>query len=217
MISTVLFDLDGTLLDSAKDLHTCLEKVLKDHHRPSLNVSTIQAQLNIGSIGFLKLAFGDDISAEKLQTLREEFLNHYDKLILNGQSHFFRGTLELIQQLEEKNYRWGIVTNKYERFTLPTLKNLGLFERAAVIVCADHVNQIKPAAEPILKACKIIKTPVTECCYVGDSLSDMLAAKAAGMQGLLALWGYWPQLKYSTQDWPYTKILHQPADLLDWL
>jgi phosphoglycolate phosphatase len=217
MISHILFDLDGTLLDSAKDLHACLCKVLAAHHQPNISLETVQLHLNVGAVGFLKLAFGEGISPEKLEALREEFLQYYEDLIFEGQTHFFPGTIEVLNQLEKNNLRWGVVTNKRERFTRPILKNLGLLDKASVIICADHVKQAKPSPEPLYLACETLKTNMKDCCYVGDSLADMLAAKAAPMPGLLALWGYWRYLQYSIQNWPNASILHQPDDLLAWL
>ncbi len=212
-ISTILFDLDGTLLDSAKDLHQCLEKILIVHHRPPIGLDKIQHHLNAGAVGFLEMGFGNNISAEKLAALREEFLAYYDSLIFEGQSHFFPGTLELLSMLKEKNLQWGIVTNKRERFTTPILKNIGILDHAAVVICGDTVEKSKPSPAPLLTACKKLQISAAECCYVGDSIADMIAAKDSPMPGLLALWGYWPRLKYSIQGWPYTALLHQPEDL----
>lgn len=210
--STVLFDLDGTLLDSAKDLHQCLNQLLSEHQLTSIDLATVQLYLNHGAAGLIELGFGKHLSTSELSHLHQRFLNLYHELLDNQRAHFFPGTLELIQELGHKQITWGIVTNKHQRFTLPILKNIGLFDKASVIICGDMVKNSKPDPEPLLLACEQLGVNTSQCCYVGDSLADMQAAKAAQMPGLLACWGYWPRLNYSIADWPCSAILYKPED-----
>jgi 2-phosphoglycolate phosphatase len=213
--AAVLFDLDGTLLDSARDLHACLNRLLTDHNKPLVNLIEVQKILNHGASAFIKLGFGDVLSLAEQEQLQDQLLNYYQELMDEQQAHFFSGTLGLLHKLTEHNICWGIVTNKYERFTKPILKNLGLLEKASVVICGDQVRQSKPSAEPLLIACKQIQTDPKLCCYVGDTLPDMLAAKAAQMPGLLACWGYWPRLHYTIESWPYTEVFYQPDNLFN--
>jgi 2-phosphoglycolate phosphatase len=212
LYQAVLFDLDGTLLDSARDLHACLIKLLQQYQLPAVDLSAVQLELNQGVAALIKLGFGNTISVAEQSQLRNELLNYYHDLMDQQQAHFFPGTISLLNQLTENNITWGIVTNKFERFTTPILKNLNLLDKAKVVICGDQVSKNKPSPQPLFIACRQLNVDPTLCCYVGDSLNDMLAAKAASMPGLLACWGYWPRLHYSIEGWPYTKILYQPQD-----
>lgn len=214
LFAAVLFDLDGTLLDSACDLHACLNKLCLAHDQPAVTLLEVQRHLNQGAVGLIRLAFGDALDPMTEQTLRQQLLDEYAFMMDHQPVHFFPGVLPVLQALSEKKICWGIVTNKAERFTIPILKNLHLLEQAQVVVCGDHVLEAKPSPEPLFYACKQLAVLPSACCYVGDSLQDMLAARAAEMPGFLAHWGYWSRLRYNTTDWPYSAVFDKPEDFL---
>lgn len=212
--ATLLFDLDGTLLDSAQDLHLCLNQLLTSRHQPLVELVEVQRIINQGVSGMIRLGFGDQLSKETHDQFSHQLLNRYREFLAKEPAHFFPGILTFLQTLSAHQIKWGIVTNKWERFTRPILKNVHLLDQASVIICGDKVRESKPSAEPLLMACEQLGENPEECCYVGDSLNDLLAAKNAGMPGFLACWGYWQQLRYSVEDWPYTQVFYHLEDLL---
>jgi len=213
----ILFDLDGTLLDSARDLHACLTRLCVLYQQPAVTLLQVQCHLNQGATALIRLAFGEVLSETVEHELRTKLLDDYQSMMDNQPVHFFDGTLQLLNALTAQKISWGIVTNKYERFTIPILKNLNLYDQAQVLICGDHVRNAKPDAEPLLKACVALQCDPTACCYVGDNLHDITAAGAAGMPGFLACWGYWPRLHYSIEGWPYSAVFYQPEDFLHYV
>lgn len=216
-IELILFDLDGTLLNSGKDLHACTNQLLARYNKPPLDLELIEKNINRGSMGFIELGFGKHLTQKTKKQLQEEFFNLYQDFLLHEKVHFFEGTHELIKNLYQANFRLGIVTNKITRFTMPLIEHSGLAHCFDAIVCADQVKHPKPAADGLLKACTDLSLDPIHACYVGDTRFDMDAASAARMPGLLALWGYWPYLKYDISSWPVTKLFHKPEELFEWL
>jgi N-acetyl-D-muramate 6-phosphate phosphatase len=213
--AAVLFDLDGTLLDSARDLHVCLNKLCHVYQQPPVPLMAVQRHLNQGALELIRLAFGDNLTANAERKLQQELLDDYALMMDQQPVHFFSGVLTILNTLTEKKICWGIVTNKAQRFTIPILKNLDLLGQAAVVLCGDQVGAIKPSPEPLFQACQQLAVAPSACCYVGDSIQDMLAANAAAMPGFLAHWGYWLRLRYDTENWPYTAAFDAPQKLLN--
>lgn len=209
----VLFDLDGTLLDSAKDLHSCLNKILDAYSCSNIDLDLVQQNLNAGAKGLIALAFQEKSAPKNLETLRQELLTCYTDMSLHSRAHFFEGTLSLLHSLSKNHIPWGIVTNKHERFTRPILQNLDLLDKTGAIICGDMVTRGKPSPIPLLMACNQLNIKPEEAIYIGDSLADMQAAQNALMPGFLVLWGYWQRLRYSTEDWPCTRKLEKPEEL----
>ncbi len=177
-ISTVLFDLDGTLLDSAANFHTCLNQMLLKYGLTEIELAELKKVAGMGANAMLRLGFAEKLGDYDLAELEEEFLSLYlDEL--NSNSKLFPGINELLMQLEDNQLRWGIVTNKKSFLTNPILVRLNLLERASSIVCGDSVEEQKPSALPILHACKQIEVEPENCVYVGNSKNDILAGKAA--------------------------------------
>ena len=216
-INRILFDLDGTLLDSAKDLHDCLNNVLTAHGKPCVDLSLVQQHLNVGARGLVQIGFQEPLEEKILDQLQQEFLSYYTRLTFTEPAHFFEDTLILLNTLFEKGIAWGIVTNKHERFTRPILENLGLLDKTQVLICGNMVSKGKPSPIPLYMACNHLKIAPDQTCYVGDSLVDMQAAQRAGMPGLLVLWGYWKRLGYSIEGWPYQQKFATPLELLHWI
>jgi N-acetyl-D-muramate 6-phosphate phosphatase len=214
-IRTVLFDLDGTLVDTAPDLGFTLNELRHRRGLVSLAEAEFRPQASHGSQGLIRLGFGVNEDHPDFPALREEFLEIYEAH-LNRNSPLFPGMGEVLSTLEEKGLNWGVVTNKPTRLTEPLLRHLGLAHRAACIVCGDTLAWNKPHPAPMLHACRLAGSEPFQCLYVGDAQRDMDAATAAGMPALVALYGY-----LGAEDRPYEwgaiGHIESPAGLLDWL
>lgn len=213
MIDAVLFDLDGTLADTAADLGATLNRLRIEHDLKPLSAETIRPHVSHGVRGLLRVGFalapGDASYAE----LSQRFLAHYAEALCVDTA-LFDGMAELLEQLEGQGVKWGVVTNKTSRFTLPLLEGLGLARRAACIVSGDSAPRPKPAADPLLLASAIVGAPAQRCLYVGDDLRDIEAGRAAGMGTVAAAWGYLgdgPPL----EKWGADTIIRSPAELLE--
>jgi phosphoglycolate phosphatase len=215
VIRTVLFDLDGTLLDTAPDLATALNAVLAENHREPLAFETIRREVSHGGIALIRLGFGLDESHSDFESLRQCLLTVYRKHI-SEQTRPFPGTMELLQQLEQDGLNWGIVTNKPAWLTEPLLRNLGLRERAACVVSGDTLPQRKPHPAPLLYACRQAGSEPRQCVCVGDARRDIEAGRNARMHTLVARFGYLRE-EDRPQEWQADHLLDQPQDLLGWL
>lgn len=185
----LLFDLDGTLLDTAPDFISSLNILLQRHQRAALPDSVIRTSVTNGSAGLVQVAFDIDPSDPTFEPLREEFLELYfanlaDKTVL------FDGLQSVLDECAARGIPWGVVTNKPWKYTQASMTQLGLFDGAATIICPDHVKQPKPDPEAILLACKEIALAPSDCLYVGDHIRDIDAGRAAGTRNIAAAWGY---------------------------
>jgi 2-phosphoglycolate phosphatase len=214
-IRTVLFDLDGTLLDTAPDLADALNAVLIEHRRPALPFETIRGVVSHGAIALIRLGFALDESQPDFQPLRLRLLTLYRDNIA-CKTRPFPGMDELLEQLEQRGYTWGVVTNKPSWLTEPLLKALGLYDRAACVVSGDTLKMRKPHPAPLLHACELTGSRPEHCVYVGDAERDMEAGRNAGMRTLLALFGYF-RAHERPQDWPADARIRHPAELIEWL
>ena len=186
-IKTVLFDLDGTLADTAPDLANALNYVLKKHHYTPLPYEKIRPIVSHGGIALITLGFGED--HPEFDTFYKELLDHYLNNIAN-ETTLFPGMDELLLALEKDNINWGVVTNKPAWLTEPLLDALDLTARAVTIVSGDTLDQRKPHPAPLLHACQQAGSKAEECIYVGDAERDIEAGNRAGMLSLVALFGY---------------------------
>lgn len=185
----ILFDLDGTLVDTAPDLAAALNQLLERHGRTTLTTDAIRPVASHGTPGLLGLGFGLSPSDPAFADLRREYLDLYEATHYQS-SRLFDGLAEGLAHLEQTGRRWGIVTNKPARFTEPLLENLDLRQRAACIVSGDSAAQPKPDPAPMHLACQIAAVAPDECLYVGDAERDVIAAHAVGMPCAIAGWGY---------------------------
>lgn len=188
-IRTVLFDLDGTLADTAPDLGLALNIQRERYGLPPLPQETIRPYASHGSRGLLGVGFGVAPADEKFPVLRDEYLNLYDE-VFTRQPRLFDGMAEVLNALETAGVQWGVVTNKPRRFTGRLMQALHLAERAACIVSGDDAERPKPHPDTLLLACKITGSEPASCLYVGDAERDIVAGKAAGMRTVVAGWGY---------------------------
>lgn len=216
MISTILFDLDGTLVDTAPDLGYALNIQLRRHGRPALSDATIRPYASHGSKGLLGLGFGVTPEDTGFPSLREEYLNIYDEVFTRSPA-LLDGMAELLQAIEHKQLKWGIVTNKPRRFTQRLIESMGLHQRAACIVSGDDAAKQKPSPETLLLACRQVGVKPQACVYVGDAERDVVAAKAAGMKTVVALFGYIDDVSDKPQEWRADALIQTPIELLDLL
>ncbi|MBU1690094.1 MAG: HAD-IA family hydrolase [Gammaproteobacteria bacterium] len=188
-MKAVLFDLDGTLADTAPDLGHALNLQRERHGLPPLPQETIRPYASHGTVGLFDIGFGLTPQDERFAPMREEYLALYTaNLCLH--TTLFPGMAELLAALEARNISWGVVTNKPARFTEPLLELLGLSKRAASIISGDTCAHPKPHPEPLLRAAREIGVTPQSCLYVGDAERDIEAARAAGMSALIADYGY---------------------------
>ncbi|GAA5137142.1 HAD family hydrolase [Thalassotalea piscium] len=185
----VLFDLDGTLLDTANDLGAALNHLLLQNNLPLVERSAYRPVASDGAKGLLELGFKDKLSAFNFQELRQQFLSYYENNIATHTS-IYSGVIELIEYLKQHNITWGIVTNKPEDLTLKLLPNFPEFNDCQVIIGGDTLAKRKPDPEPLLHACKEMNVDPKHTLYVGDAPRDIEAGNAANMTTVIAQWGY---------------------------
>lgn len=188
-IRAVLFDLDGTLVDTAPDLGHALNLQRVRHGLAPLADDLIRPQASHGARGLLGLGFGVQPDDPRFPAMREEFLELYAANLCH-RSRPFPGISELLDAIEARGLKWGVVTNKPARFTEPLMSLLDLAERATCIVSGDTCPEPKPHPAPMLAAAGLCGAAPAECLYLGDAQRDIDAARAAGMPALVAAWGY---------------------------
>jgi 2-phosphoglycolate phosphatase len=215
VVKAVLFDLDGTFADTAPDLTAALNHVRLLHQLPALPLEITRPQASHGTVGLLRAGFGIGPDSPQFVALRAELLAFYDAHICE-QTVLFPGMGELIDELEQRNMPWGIVTNKPRRFTSPLMQALGYAERAACMVSGDTCAQAKPHPEPLLHAARCMNVAPQDCVYLGDDLRDMQAAQAAGMPGIIANYGYIGSPE-EVSGWPARARIDYPPQLLIYL
>jgi len=211
----VLFDLDGTLVDSAPDLAGAANAMREARGLVPMALDELRPMVGAGARGMVGLALGVNPGDPGYESLREEFLARYEAAML-VHTAVFASVEAVLERLEQAGLPWGIVTNKAERFTLPIASHLGLDRRAAAIVCGDSTPHSKPHPAPLLEAARRAAVEPGACAYVGDDLRDVLAGRAAGMATLAAAWGYLGQGEPIGQ-WGADQVLDEPAALLRWL
>ena len=194
----VLFDLDGTLLDTAPDMAGALNALRREQNLDSLPFAEIRPQVSHGAAALVRLAFPES-SAAAFETLRARFLDIYrDRLAVATRP--FEGVLDALATLDAAGIPWGVVTNKPSWLTEPLLEHFALGSRARVTVSGDTVSERKPHPAPLLHAAKRLGITPEECVYIGDAERDVLAAQAAGMRVYVALFGYIPSNE-SPREW----------------
>jgi phosphoglycolate phosphatase len=211
----VLFDLDGTLADTAPDLTRALNHVRAAHGLEPMPVEITRSYTSSGARDLLKIGFGMSPGDARYEDLKLQFLNFYAAEICVD-TRLFDGMNELLGQLDREQVRWGVVTNKAERFTFPLLQGLRLDQRAACVVGGDTTPKLKPHPEPLLHAAAALNLSPSDCLYVGDDLRDVQAARAAGMRVLAANYGYLGD-GGAIESWQADAIIEHPREVLDYL
>jgi len=209
---SVLFDLDGTLADTAPDLGFALNQQRLARGMPELPIEAVRSQASSGARGLLRIGFNIEPGQNGYDAMRDEFLDIYERN-LSRNTRLFPGVSALLEQVERRGLRWGIVTNKAERFTFPLLRALTLMDRAACVICGDTTPNPKPHPAPLLAAAEKLGVPARQCIYVGDDERDVQAGHAAGMPVVVARYGY---LGNGTppEQWGADGFIDAPEDLL---
>lgn len=213
-VSAVLFDLDGTLLDTAPDMVAALNQVRAEESQSILPYSQARAFVSNGALGLLRFAFGDMDDGTR-DRLHRRFLDIYASRLAVATT-LFAGMADVLAELECVGVPWGVVTNKPTRLTEPLLTQLGLRARCACVVSGDTTARRKPHPQPLLHALEVIAAPAMQAIYVGDAERDIAAGRAAGMRTVAALYGYIPPDE-TPLDWGADQLISAPAELLTML
>ena len=211
-VKAVLFDLDGTLIDSAPDLGAAADKMRVDRGMPSLPLDAYRHMAGAGARGMLGIAFGMTPESEGFAEMREEFFRNYEKC-MTERTYAFEGVAQLIHSLQSAPLAWGVVTNKSMRFTDPLTQQMPLFASAAAVVSGDTTPHAKPHPAPLLEAARRMQIAPESCIYVGDDERDIQAGRAAGMKTVAACYGYLGA-KADTSHWGADAQINSPFELL---
>ncbi len=218
-IQAILFDLDGTLIDTAPDFIRIIKQLCKKYNHTCPTEEAIREQVSAGAKAMVKLMFADELAGvadddPQLLAYRQEFLDTYEADICVD-SRLFERLEETLQIIESKHQKpWGIVTNKPRYLTEILLKKLNLDKRCSVLVCPDDVKHTKPDPEPMFLACEKLAVNPSHCIYVGDHIRDIQAGKRAGMITILASYGYIPpEDQADLQAWGADFIVDNPSEL----
>ena len=214
-IDAVLFDLDGTLIDSAPDLGAAADKMRVDRGLPSLPTAAYRPMAGAGARGMLGIAFGITPDDPEYEALKEEFFRNYEAC-MTERTFAFDGVAELIAGIGGGGLKWGVVTNKSERFTLPLTRAMPLFNTAGTIISGDTTPHAKPHPAPLLEAARQLGLAPERCIYVGDDERDIVAGRAAGMPTVVAAYGYLGATK-DTEGWNAHATIISPGELLNFL
>ena len=214
-IAAVLFDLDGTLIDSAPDLGAAADQMRVVRGMPSLPLAVYRPLAGAGARGMLDIAFGIGVDDPAYEAMREEFFSNY-AACMTERTVAFDGVQELISRLEQRPLPWGVVTNKSSRFTDPLTRAMPLFANAGAIVSGDTTPHAKPHPAPLLEAARRLGIPPEQCMYVGDDERDVVAGLAAGMKTVAASYGYLGK-KTEIQAWGAHAETNSPLALLQLL
>lgn len=214
-IKAVFFDLDGTLFDTAPDLTFSMNQVLKKHGRRPVDDKEFRLSIYAGTNSMVKFAFDIDVDHPEFALIKKEFLDIYSEQSTK-RTLFFSGMEEVLSYLNDNNIAWGIVTNKPYWLSEPLINYFGIAEKCRCLVCGDSVKQRKPSPDPLLKACEIVAVAPAFSVYIGDTETDIIAAKAAGMHSVGAVYGYAPK-ESNPETWNADYLIHSPISIIEWL
>ena len=213
IMRAVLFDFDGTLADTAPDLGGTLNDMRAARALKPVPMEALRPHTSAGARGLLKIGFGIDPDSPDYETMRAEFLTRYGARSCL-ETVLFPGIDDLLACIEAKHLRWGIVTNKPERYTHPIVDALGLSGRTGCVVGGDTTGHAKPHPAPMFEAARRIHVPPESCWYVGDDLRDVQAAHASGMRSVAVAYGYLGTENGGPEDWNADLVIQRPLDLV---
>lgn len=208
--NSVLFDLDGTLLDTAPDMVAALQELQSALDYQPIDYLVGRNNVSNGAVGLLKVGFPDLSEAERMG-LMCDFIDRYVR-ILHDKTTVFPGVDELLQKLDDGARLWGVVTNKPAHLTNPLMKGLDLYDRCAAVISGDTLESRKPDPAPLLHACDVGSIDPQRCIYVGDASRDIEAGRRAGMATVAATYGYITDDDDPLQ-WGADRIARDPAEL----
>ena len=210
----ILFDLDGTLLDTAPDMIGALNLLRQEENLEPLPFSAVRSSVSHGAVRLITVGF-PSAQGEEFERLRQRFLAIYADNLAAG-TRLFAGLDQVLAAFETEGLPWGIVTNKPGWLTDPLLQQLDLARRACCVVSGDTVNERKPHPLPLLHAAAVTGVSPDHCVYVGDAERDIVAGRAAGMQTVVAAWGYLAEHDHP-ENWNAHGIVERPEEVMDWL
>ena len=211
----VLFDLDGTLVDSAPDLCASLNRIRRSENLAPLPYNVLREYAGSGARGLLKIGFDITDQDPRFPELKERFLSDYQNHCAEKVS-CFDGIEQTLEEIEQAGWQWGVVTNKFSNFTIPIMKKLGLYDRACVIISGDETGKLKPHPDNMLVALNKMRALPQETPYVGDDIRDSKVAQTLGMPFAAATWGYLRQ-DFPIDEWHTHLVAHHPQELIGWL
>lgn len=214
-IDAVFFDLDGTLLDTAPDIATALNRLLARYEKPPVDFETFRYQVHGGAATMLNFAFQVETDDPRFDTLKTEFIALYQEN-MTAKTVFFEGIEATLNALDAQNTAWGIITNKPSFLTDPLLEHFDLHQRTRCAVSGDTLPVCKPYPDPLLFACQLTEIDPTRAVYVGDTEGDVIAAKAAGMKSMAVTYGY-HQADADPRDWKADVVIDSAQDMVNWL
>jgi phosphoglycolate phosphatase len=212
-IQAVLFDLDGTLIDSAPDLGAAVDQMRVDRGMPSLPLVHYRPMAGAGARGMIGLAFGFTPEHPEYDAMKEEFFRNYEAC-MTQRTFAFEGVVQMIDALVAAQLPWGVVTNKSKRFAEPLTQAMPLFKTAAVVISGDTTPYAKPHPEPLFEAARRLGIAPSACVYVGDDERDIVAGIAAGMKTVAATYGYLGT-QSDVQKWQAHAHIQSPRELED--
>lgn len=218
-LQAILFDLDGTLIDTAPDFIRIIKSLCKKHNLKTPSDTAIREQVSAGARAMVKLMFNNPNLPDddtELLNFRQLFLDEYEQNICID-SQLFDGLNDLLLFLENNNIKWGIVTNKPKYLAQSLLEKLNLDKRCQVLICPDDVKNPKPDPESLLLACDILKVTPENCLYIGDHRRDIVAGNLAKMTTIIASYGYIPPNDKDLNDWGADKVIDTPDELFQYI
>ncbi len=214
-VEAVLFDLDGTLIDSAPDLGAAADKMRTDRGLTSLPLEHYRHMAGAGARGMIGIAFGITPEHPDFEDMKEEFFVNYENC-MTERTQIFEGVVDMVASLVALGMPWGVVTNKSSRFTDPLTSSMPLFATAGTIVSGNTTPHAKPHPEPLYEAARRLAVDPSRCIYVGDDERDIVAGLAAGMGTVAATYGYLGQ-QADISRWNAHLQIDSPIDLLKFL
>ncbi len=215
-IECVLFDLDGTLIDTAADFSLVVNKLLHEYDKAAISAEVISRTVSDGARALVKLAFEIAEDDSHFSILHQRLLELYYEQLNSTEAALYPGLDNLLRQLESQKIPWGIITNKPEKYSTRLLQQLNLTDRCSVLVCPDHVSETKPNPEPILLALQILERDSGRAVYIGDHIRDIQAAKNADVIAIAAAYGYLSE-DAKVDEWYADFILHSPDQAISLL
>lgn len=213
-LDCVLFDLDGTLVDTAPDLIACLNQALAQHGFASVPSEQVRPFISFGATAMIAHSSAAAAVASHEAILETMLALYENNIVQHG--GFFAGMADTLQFIENQGLKWGVITNKHERFTHPLMRALNLTDRAACIISGDTTAHSKPHPEPMQEGCRRAQVAPEHCVFIGDALHDITAGKTVGMKTLAAIYGYLTA-QDRPEQWGADALVASPAQITTWL
>lgn len=214
-LAAVLFDLDGTLLNTAPDLVTALNKSLLHFGFSSIQEDEITPFISYGALAMIEKSVPSNTETSTKNKILDWLINYYENHIADF-TQPYEGMLTVLETLDTHAIPWGIVTNKRERLAIPLMKALNLSERAACLICGDTTAHSKPHPEPMFEACLQIGVAANECIYIGDAQHDITAGNHVNMKTIAATYGFL-KADDTPENWEADTLIDHPLEILDWI